>query len=85
LGLNSQKKEGILVRENTGTGGAKLRGNKAPIEITDCVLRRIGSVSTEVKKEKVLAIRQQLAQRTYDINERLDVALDKILKDFAKA
>ncbi len=35
----------------------------------------------EVRKEKVLDVRQQLTEGKYDLNGRLDVALDKVLED----
>lgn len=34
----------------------------------------------ELRKDKVLAIQQQLANGTYDINCRLDAILDKLVK-----
>jgi len=44
------------------------------------VLKRIASLP-EVRKEKVLNVRRQLTEGKYDINERLDVALDRVLED----
>jgi len=35
----------------------------------------------EVRKEKVLDVRQQLTEGKYELNEHLDVALDKVLED----
>jgi len=43
------------------------------------VLRKIASLP-EVRKEKVLDVRRQLTEGKYDLNERLDVALDKVLE-----
>jgi hypothetical protein len=43
------------------------------------VLRKIASLP-EVRKEKVLDVRQQLTEGNYDLDERLDVALDKVLE-----
>jgi hypothetical protein len=43
------------------------------------VLRKIASLP-EVRKEKVLDVRRQLTAGKYDLNERLDVALDKVLE-----
>jgi len=43
------------------------------------VLRKIASLP-EVRKEKVLDVRQQLTEGKYDLDERLDVALDKVLE-----
>ena len=43
------------------------------------VLKKIASLP-EVRKEKVLNLRQQITQGDYDLNERLDVAVDKVLE-----
>jgi hypothetical protein len=43
------------------------------------VLRKIASLP-EVRKEKILDVRRQLTDGKYDLNERLDVALDKVLE-----
>ncbi|MFC1605211.1 flagellar biosynthesis anti-sigma factor FlgM [Planctomycetota bacterium] len=43
------------------------------------VLRKIASLP-EVRKEKVLDVRRQLTEGQYDLDERLDVALDKVLE-----
>jgi hypothetical protein len=44
------------------------------------VLKRIAGLP-EVRKEKVLDVRRQLTEGKYDVNERLDVALDRVLED----
>jgi hypothetical protein len=44
------------------------------------VLRRIASLP-EVRKEKVLDVRRQLTEGRYDLNERLDVAVDRVLEN----
>ncbi len=44
------------------------------------VLKKIASLP-EVRKKKVLDVRQQLSEGHYDLNERLDFALDKVLED----
>ncbi len=44
------------------------------------VLKKIASLP-EVRKEKVLGVRQQLTEGKYDLNKRLDIALDKVLED----
>ncbi len=44
------------------------------------VLKKIASLP-EVRKEKVLDVRQQLTEGKYDLNKRLDIALDKVLED----
>ena len=44
------------------------------------VLKKIASLP-EVRQGKVLDVRRQLTEGKYDLNERLDVALDKVLED----
>jgi hypothetical protein len=44
------------------------------------VLKKIASLP-EVRKDKVLEIRRRLTKGQYDLGERLDVALDKVLED----
>ena len=44
------------------------------------VLKKIASLP-EARREKVLNVRRQLTEGKYDLNERLDVALDKVLED----
>jgi len=43
------------------------------------VLKKIASLP-EIRREKVLDVRRQLTEGKYDLNERLDVALDKVLE-----
>lgn len=44
------------------------------------VLKRIASLP-EVRREKVLTLRRQITEGRYDLTERLDLALDKVLED----
>jgi hypothetical protein len=44
------------------------------------VLKKIASLP-EVRKDKVIDVRQQLTDGKYNLNERLDIALDKVLED----
>lgn len=44
------------------------------------VLKKIATLP-EVRKEKVLDVRQQLSKGKYRLNERLDIVLDKVLED----
>ena len=43
------------------------------------VLKKIASLP-EVRREKVLDVRRQLTEGKYDLDERLDVALEKVLE-----
>jgi hypothetical protein len=45
------------------------------------VLRKLGLLQSGVHKEKVLAVRWQLAGGKYEVDERLNVALDKLIED----
>ncbi len=44
------------------------------------VLKKIASLP-DGRKEKILDVRQQLTEGKYELNEYLDVALDKVLED----
>lgn len=44
------------------------------------VLKKI-ALLPEVRKEKILEVRRQLTEGQYDLNDRLDVALDRVLED----
>ena len=44
------------------------------------VLKKIASLP-EVRKEKVLDVRRRLTEGKYELNERLDIALEKVLGD----
>ena len=43
------------------------------------VLRKIASLP-EIRREKVLDVRRQLTEGRYNLDERLDIALDKVLE-----
>ncbi|MDD5458491.1 MAG: flagellar biosynthesis anti-sigma factor FlgM [Phycisphaerae bacterium] len=44
------------------------------------VLKKIATLP-EVRKDKVLDVRKRISQGSYDISDRLDEALDKVLED----
>ena len=44
------------------------------------VLKRIASLP-EMRRKKVLKLRRQITEGSYDLNERLDEALDRALED----
>jgi hypothetical protein len=44
------------------------------------VLKKVAALP-EIRKQKVLNVRRQLSQGSYDLNERLDQALEKVLDD----
>jgi len=44
------------------------------------VLKRIASLP-EIRRQKVLRLRRQITEGKYDLADRLDMALDKVLED----
>ena len=44
------------------------------------VLKKLAALP-EVRQQKVLNVRQQLTSGSYDLSERLDVILDKVLEE----
>ena len=44
------------------------------------VIQKIASLP-EVRMDKILNVRRQLTDGKYNLNERLDIALDKVLED----
>ena len=48
------------------------------------VLKRIASLP-EVRRKKILDVRRQLTKGEYNLNERLDIALEKVLEDLTSS
>jgi len=46
------------------------------------VLKKIASLP-EIRREKVLNVRRRLTEGKYNLDDRLDIALDKVLEDLA--
>jgi len=44
------------------------------------ILKKIASLP-EIRKEKVLDVRRRLTEGKYNLDERLDIALDRVLED----
>ncbi len=44
------------------------------------VLKQIASLP-EMRREKILSVRRQITEGRYDVKQRLDLALDKVLED----
>ncbi len=44
------------------------------------VLKKIASLP-EIRREKVMNLRREITEGRYDLAERLDVALDRVLED----
>lgn len=47
------------------------------------VLKKIACLP-EVRRQKILTVRRQLTDGQYDINARLDIALDKVIEQLIK-
>jgi anti-sigma28 factor (negative regulator of flagellin synthesis) len=71
-----------VAKENKGikVDGTHKRRTKQEMIVPD----KISLLSKNIREEKVIVIRQQLAEGKYDINKRLNVALDKIIENLAK-
>jgi anti-sigma28 factor (negative regulator of flagellin synthesis) len=76
--LSRQKNESAAIVENTEIPLSKGTGNKARERITAPTLQNIPSLP-QVREKKVSAIKQQLAKSTYDLDKRLDAALERLL------
>ena len=66
----------IAVSESITISIADAFGNKRP-EITPPMIASL----PKVRRKMISRVRQQLANGTYDLDERLDAALERILKD----
>jgi hypothetical protein len=44
------------------------------------VLKQIASLP-EMRREKILSLRRQITEGRYDVKQRLDMALDRVLED----
>ncbi len=78
----AKKKDEMIPNErNTKIPTSDVLGKKTQPGITHGVQIGIGSPSPETCGEKVLHIRQQLAEGKYDIDKRLNVAFDNLLDE----
>ncbi|MDT8302933.1 MAG: flagellar biosynthesis anti-sigma factor FlgM [Sedimentisphaerales bacterium] len=78
--LSQQNNVLSVIAENTDVYLDWDSGNKAQGRITASALKKNHSLPP-VRKKKILKIRQQLAEGTYDIDDQLNVALDLLLDD----
>jgi hypothetical protein len=76
--LSRQKDGAAAIVENTENPLSEGAGNKTRGRITASTLQNRPSLP-RVRKEKVLAIKHQLAKSTYDLDKRLDAAVDRLL------
>jgi len=71
-----------VAKENKEITVAEIHSRRAHQEII--VLEKTSLLPTDVRKEKVLTIRRQLAEGKYDINKRLNAALDTMLENLIR-
>jgi anti-sigma28 factor (negative regulator of flagellin synthesis) len=76
--LSRQKDESVAIVENTENRLSEGAGNKARGRITAATWQNSPSLP-RVREEKILAIRQQLARGTYDLDRRLNAAVHRLL------
>jgi len=77
--LSRQKDESAAIVENTIIPLIEGAGNKTRGKLTAAPLQNSPSLP-RVREEKVLAIKQQLAKGTYNLDKRLDAAVDRLLE-----
>ena len=78
--LSQQNNVSSVIVENTDVYLDWDSGNKTQGRITASALKKNHSLPA-VRKKKILKIRQQLAEGTYDIDDQLNVALDLLLEE----
>ncbi|MHC4489054.1 MAG: hypothetical protein ACYS9C_17400 [Planctomycetota bacterium] len=76
--LSRQKDESVAIVENTENPLSEYAGNKNRGKISAPEMQNAPSLP-RIRKRKVLAVRQQLAEGRYDLDECLDSAVDRLL------
>ncbi|MBE3142358.1 MAG: flagellar biosynthesis anti-sigma factor FlgM [Planctomycetes bacterium] len=71
----------IAVSESITSSIAYAFGHNERSEITPPVIASL----PKVRRNKIIRVRQQLANGTYDLDERLDAVLERILMDITLA
>jgi anti-sigma28 factor (negative regulator of flagellin synthesis) len=79
--LTKKRGEVNAAEKGTKTTMGDVRGKKVQPGTIHGLMKRIGSPSSEMRKEKVRGIRRQLAEGKYDIDKRLNIAFDKLFED----
>jgi len=75
--VSQQNTESTVIAENTGISLNWGAGNKARGKIAAPALRSLPRVG----KKKILGVRQQVIEGTYDIDRRLNAVIDRLLED----
>ncbi len=78
--LSQQNTESAVIAENIDIPLNCCPGSKARGGITAPVVQNIRPLP-QVRKKKILEVRRQLAEGTYDIDERLHAVLGRLLDD----
>jgi hypothetical protein len=78
--LSQQNTESTVIAENTGISLNWGTVNKTRKRITASALHKINSLPL-VRKKKILGVRHQLMEGTYDIDKRLNAVLDHLLEE----
>jgi hypothetical protein len=77
-------KDGLTsVVESTGRTIIDVPDSNMLLEITPSMMQRIASLP-KVRREKILGVWERLVQGTYDLDERLDIIIDRLLTDISK-
>ena len=77
---NQQNNESTAIAESTEVYLDWSFGNKIQGRVIASALQKIRLLPS-VRKKKILKVRQQLSEGTYNFDEKLDVALDHLLED----
>lgn len=76
--LSRRKDESAAIIENTEIPLSEGTGNKDRERMTAPTLQNSPSLP-KVREKKVFAIKQQLAESTYELDKRLDAVLERLL------
>ena len=74
-----QKVKSSLYRDNQDKPAIKVYDSSKQSEVT-AVAERI-CLLTEVRKQKVLSIRRQLREGKYDLDKKLEAAMDRVIRE----
>jgi anti-sigma28 factor (negative regulator of flagellin synthesis) len=78
--LSQQKNELTTLAENTEVSGIGCDDNKTQ-KRTAILMKQKIYLLPSIRKKKILEVRKQLVEGTYELDERLNVVLDRLLED----
>lgn len=78
--LSQQNTESAVMAESADVSSNWGAGSNARVRITNPELQNIRPLP-RVHKKKILEVRRQLAEGTYDIDKRVNAVLDRLLED----